>query len=165
MAGGLYEAAFVGTAPFPVSAIKPVFPACIIFILLNRHKAAYVTMAIGGTIVSLLSPVDTGFLLARWLIVLVCVDAIAERVMTNRSLYAALILVAFARILDSLLIDAVSFMGHYLLERNIYGLPWSMIAETLVADAAIVGLVFVVITLFTRRFLVSVKTADNRYAS
>jgi len=165
MVGGLYEGAFIGTAPFPLSVVRPVFPACIILILLNRHRAAYVTMAIAGATVDLLSPVDTGFLLARWLVALVCVDAIAETVMTNRSLYAALILVAVARILDSILVGGTAFVGRYLFERNIMGLPWYMTAETLVADAVIAGLVFVAIALFTRRFLVAVKAGDNRYGA
>lgn len=161
---GFYESSLLSSAPFPLNIIKPIFPACIMMMLLNRPTAAYVGVAIAGLIADLLAPVPLGFAAARWLIVLVCADAISERVMTNRSMYAAAILVASARLLDAVLAEAGAFVSKHILERTVAAVAWPMLWQTVAADILMTGMVFLGVTVFTRRFLVSVRSDGSRYA-
>jgi cell shape-determining protein MreD len=163
IAGGLYEAAFLPSAPFPFEYIRPVLPFCVMLFMLNRRPAAYVTAFLAGMTIDLLAAAGNGWVIIRWLIVLFVVDSLSERVTTNRSLYAALALVIMARLLDRALWQVIAWLSYYIVKQPIPVESWSNLLGILVVDAFITALIFVSITFFTKRFVISINPRKERY--
>lgn len=163
LAGGIYEATFLGSAPFPFYYIRPVLPLCVMLFMLNRRSAAYVTAFLAGSVIDLLSATASGWVIGRWLIVLLVVDVLSERVTTNRSLYAAMALVVMARVLDRVLWQLLSWVSFYIIRQPIPIDSWRSLVGILMVDMLITILVFVSVTFFTRRFVISVNPRKERY--
>ncbi|MDD5438413.1 MAG: hypothetical protein PHC70_04710 [Patescibacteria group bacterium] len=163
LAGGLYEAAFVPAAPFPFYYIRPVLPICVMLFMLNRRSAAYATAVLSGLVLDLLSAAGDGWIIVRWLLVLLVVDALSESVTTNRSLYSALALVVLARVLDRVLWQTTSWLSFYVIKQPVPVESWKSLVGVLIVDAIITTLVFVSVTFFTKRFVISVNPRRERY--
>ncbi|HPN14924.1 MAG TPA: hypothetical protein PLF71_02305 [bacterium] len=160
---GVYESGFIGSAPSVFAYIRPVVPVGVLFLLLNKRPAAYTLAVIAGLIIDLMSATSAGFVTGRWLLVFLLVDLLASRVTTNRSLYASMALVAAARLLDRTLWQLLSWFGTYVLNGAYYLEPWSRLLGVFVFDIIFTTLVFVSITLFTKRFVISVNAYKGRY--
>ncbi len=163
LAGGLYEAAFVSAAPFPFYYIRPVLPLCVMLFMLNRRPAAYLTAALAGIVLDLLLAAGDGWIMVRWLLVLLVVDTLSESVTTNRSLYSALALVVLARVLDRLVWQVTSWLSFYVIRQHVPVESWRSLIGVLVVDAIITALVFVSVTFFTKRFVISINPRKERY--
>lgn len=163
LAAGVYESAFVSSAPWPVYFFRPVLPACVMLFLLNRRTAAYVTAALAGGVISLLSAAPSGWILGRWMIVLLIIDVLSERVATNRSLYAALALVVVARVFDRLLWQIFSWFSLVILHQASPIESWAHLLWVTSVDMLLAALVFIAITLFTKRFVIAINPRKERY--
>ena len=163
LAAGLIESSFAGSAPFPLSYIRPLLPVVVLLILLNRPQAGFVAAGIAGVISDLLKTDSSAFAVARWLFIAFIADYIAEKVMTNRSLQAAWILTLVARFMDFLLLVFAYWISPIVLRRSIYIESWKDYLFISLFDLIIVTLLFVGFTIFTKRFLVSVPLTKNRY--
>lgn len=160
---GIYESGFIGSAPPVFAFIRPIIPICVLFFLLNKRPAAYAMGAISGFIIDLMSATSAGFVTGRWLVSLLLVDLLASKVTTNRSLYASIALVVIARLLDRTLWQLLAWFGTYVLNGTYYLEPWSRLLGVFVFDMLFTTLVFVSITLFTKRFVISVNAYKGRY--
>ena len=160
-AGALYESIFLGSAPFPLAVIKPIFTIVVILLILNRSNAAYVVAGVAGVLVDIKSPLPTGFAGVRWLLVVICLDAILERTMTNRSLYSAVLLVLCARCLDRILLTIISWFSGAFLNAPIAMDTWKTFFLTVGSDMVITALCFLGIFLFTRRFMTTVSGVSS----
>lgn len=156
---GIYESSFASAAPAPLSYIRPLPAFLVLLVLLNRQKAAYVAAGLAGMTADLLAAGPPGYVFVRWLLAVCVIDALSETVVTNRSLFAAAILVTAARLSDGILI----LMGMVFFDW-VLRMPWD--AGSLTAwlgsyffDLVAVTAMFVVLTMFTRRFLVTVNAA------
>lgn len=160
---GIYESGFIGSAPPIFVYIRPVVPICVLFLLLDKRPAAYAMAVISGFIIDLMSATSAGFVTGRWLLALLIVDLLASRVTTNRSLYASMALVVVARLLDRILWQILSWFGTYVLNGVYYLEPWYRLLGVFVFDVIFTTLVFISITLFTKRFVISVNAYKGRY--
>lgn len=157
MAGGVYESTFAAAAPFPINVVRPVLPCLVMLALLNRPKPALVGAGIAGICIDLLSALPAGFATARLLIVMLCIEYLAERVATNRSLFSAIALGFAAGILNWLFILLESILDNILSRPFVFLEPWSTYLMSSLVNSMITAGLFLVFTLFTRRFLVSIK--------
>lgn len=158
LAGGIYESTFVAAAPFPVNIFRPVLPCLVMLVLLNRPRPAFIGAALAGACLDLLSATPAGFATARLLVVMLCVEYLAERIATNRSLFSAMALSFFAGLLNWFLIFCEAVLGNVVLSSRIFLEPWSAYLMTALADSVITAGLFLIFTLFTKRFLISIKT-------
>ncbi|MFA6446928.1 MAG: hypothetical protein WCW31_01580 [Patescibacteria group bacterium] len=158
MAGGIFESTFAAAAPFPANIIRPVLPCLVMLVLLTRSKPALFGAGIAGACLDLLSATPAGFATARLLIVMLCVEYLAEHVATNRSLFSAMALAFFAGILNWAFLLLEATLGNLVLSSHIFLEPWSTYLLIALANVAITASLFLVFTLFTKRFLISIKT-------
>lgn len=163
LAGGVYESAFLGSAPFPFYYIHPVLPICVMLFMLNRRPAAYVTAYLAGCVIDLMSATSTGWVIGRWLIILLIVDVLSERVTTNRSLYAAVALVVLARVLDRVLWQLSAWANFYVIRQSVPIDRWESLIGVLLIDVMIACIVFMSVTFFTKRFVISIDPRKERY--
>jgi len=163
VAAGIYESAFLGSAPFPFYYLHPVLPCCVLFFLLNRRLAAYATAGLSGAVIDLMSAGSPGLVTVRWLCVMLMIDLLAEGVATNRSLYASMLLVGAARLADRVLWLMVTWSLHFLFRLDLAMESWTRFLGILGVDLALTALFFVAISLFTKRFVISVSQRHTRY--
>lgn len=161
--GGIYESSFLGSAPDILGYVKPILPVCVMLFLLNRKPGAYVAAVLSGVVIGSLSPLPSGWIMMRWLMVLLVIDALSEKVATNRSLYSAIALALTARLLDRILCQLLEWVYPILSGRNFAFEPWHRLPGILISDALIVALIFVGVTIFTKRFVIAVEPRKERY--
>ena len=163
LATGIYESAFLGSAPFPFYLLHPILPACVLLLMLNKRLPAYLAVGVAGTLVDLLSAAPAGWVTIRWLCVLLVVDLLSESVATNRSLYAAMALVGSARLLDRVLGQIISWFALIFLHQTIILGSWTAWLGSAIVDQACTAMVFILITLFTKRFVIAINPRQVRY--
>jgi len=163
LAAGLYESVFAGSAPWPFFYIHPILPGALLLLLLNKQTPAYVFLAIGGMAVDLMSAVHSGFAVLRFLLVLILIDAVAETVITNKSLYAVLILMLIARLADFILFQLISKLSLIVLQNELSGESLIDVVYIVGFDIFLAGVMFVAFTLFTRRFLIPIPSVPKKY--
>ncbi|MDD2785762.1 MAG: hypothetical protein PHS79_02595 [Patescibacteria group bacterium] len=161
--GGLYESSFLGSAPDMLDYIKPILPVCVMLFMLNRKSGAYIVAVLSGVVIDMLSPLPGGWTMMRWLVVLLFVDLLSEKITTNRSLYSAVALAVSARILDRVISQLMSWIYPILSGQPLAFEPWARLPGVLIADALIVALIFVSVTIFTKRFVIAVEARRERY--
>jgi len=160
---GLYETSFAGSAPWPWMFVRLILPVAVMLLLLNRQSVAYVFLALSGITVDLISATNSDFAILRFMLVILIIDTLSELVTTNRSLYAAMILIAAARLINYFLLYLIYYLGGLL---SISGLTYESFFQMIYAlafDLIITALLFIGFTLFTRRFLIPIPPVINRY--
>jgi len=163
VAAGIYESAFLGSAPFPFCYLHPVLPCCVLFFLLNRRAAAYATAGLSGAVMDLMSAGPPGLVTVRWLCIMLMIDLLAEGVATNRSLYASMLLVGAARLADRVLWLMAAWSLHFLFRLDPVLESWARFLGILSVDLILTATFFVLISLFTKRFVISVSPRRTRY--
>lgn len=156
VAGGVLESTLLAALPLPLNLFKPVIPCLVMLVLLNRPKPALVSACIAGVCMDLLSATSAGFASARLLLILIIVDYLAERVATNRSLFSAIALAFLAGILNWLFFSISAAIGRAF-ETQIFMEPWSYYLGSAILGSVMSAILFLVFTLFTKRFLISIK--------
>jgi len=163
LAAGLYEGSMVGSMPAVFAYIHPVLPVLIMFFLVKRPQAAYLTAGIAGLTVDLISAMPTGFTMARWLIAAFCIDLVSEHVITNRSLYGSWALVLIARLSEIALLGLTYVFFIFVLERELVLHDYRVYIYTVFIDMLMVSLLFLTTSLLTKRFLTFVPFVKGRY--
>ncbi|MDF1496949.1 MAG: hypothetical protein P1P90_02720 [Patescibacteria group bacterium] len=160
---GVYEGSMVGSLPVIFTYLHPVLPMLVMFFLLKRPQAAYITAGVSGVVVDLISATPTGFATARWLLVAFVIDLIAENIITNRSMYGSWVLVFLARLSELLIIFITYFFYKYLLERIFILQNYDVYFYSIVIDLVLTSVLFLGTTLFTKRFLTFIPFMKGRY--
>lgn len=162
---GLLAACFeVGAVPFlPVWAgFHPVVPLIALLLVSASRSRAFV-FAVGAAFVLDAYTLDQFDLaLLRLPLLVFVLGWVADRFLTNRSVYASAALVVCGRTLDWLSAWAISFIAVLF---NVHDTLWSLPAAPILVmfwDVAFTALVFVGIASFTGRFIVRPGSA---YAS
>lgn len=163
LAEGIYESSFIGSAPGIFSYFRPMLPISVMLFLLNRRPAAYAAAIISGLAIDLLSASGAGWHLARYLLVMLAVDVIAVRITTNRSLYSAMALVVLARLTDRIIWQFLTWAYLFLSRQALKAVEWSSLPLTLGFDMLVAAIIFIGVTVFTKRFVISVAARKERY--
>lgn len=157
---GLLEATFISLLPTPWREIRPIIEGAVLLIVLNKPRGALVFAGLSGFCLDLFSVGDGTLALVRLVLLTAAISALAHSWLTNRSIYATAALVVGARFLDRLWLWMSYLVGR--------AFSWDIRLEstasfftTLAWDIGLVSLAFVALTIFTRRFLVTVRL--NRF--
>jgi cell shape-determining protein MreD len=165
LALGYYEGSLLGSLPGYFIFFRPILPFLVFCFLLKRPQAAYISAGIAGLTVDLMSAMPSGFAVARWLIIAFVIDIIQEYAITNRSLYGSWLLVFAARFFEGLLLSIVYVVSNFVLGRWFMPEPAAVQVITGLADLFIITVLFVSVTLLTKRFLTFIPFEKGRYGS
>ena len=160
---GLFEGSMIGSLPHIFIFIHPILPFLVLFLLLKRPQAAYITAAVSGMVVDLISSTPSGFAMARWLVVAFVLDLVAENVITNRSIYGAWILVILARVVELVILGVTLVFYEFILERVFILHEMSSYLYVGVVDLIVITTLFLLISVFTKRFLTFIPFIKGRY--
>jgi len=150
---GLFEATLRTFLPWPVVDVRPVLPILVCFIILRQPESAYVFAVSSGAVLDLFSVGGMTLAFARFLIIALLIALVAETVLTNHSLYAAIALTLLSRAFDWLWLalahTAVRFGGG---AGSLFP-HWQEIAWTLGLDACIITFAFLLNHFVFKRFV------------
>lgn len=150
----IFEAACGPLLPSPWKEVRPILDVIVIGMVLNSPGASLFISAVTGIFLPLFS-LDNDFVLLRFFIITGVLFVLGKSILTNRSIYSAIAAMVSARILDALLAIVISFFGRTLFGWEEYSIPWSSLFITLCWDVGIIGVSFLCIALFTKRFISS----------
>ncbi len=159
LAYGIYESAFAASVPAPFNYFKPLPAILVLMIMLNRYSAAYLTAALAGMAADLTAAGPSGNLFVRWLLMVCVIDFFSENLVTNRSLFGAVMLVSAATVADGFMVVFGGLVLERLLHVSWYSGDITAWIMSYVLDLVFVSISFVGLTMFTRRFLVTVSAA------
>lgn len=160
---GLVEATFVTLLPSPWREIRPVLEVSVLLVVVNKPKAALVFAGIAGLMLDVFRVDGPTFVFGRLIIVTSVVSLLAHALLTNRSVYATAALVIFARVFDRVLAGIHAFFGNIFLESGIRVDSIRSFFTTVAWDIALLSACFVLLAMFTRRFLVTVPRTTRDY--
>ena len=157
---GLWEAAALPFLPSWM-AVRPLLPLLVVFLVINVRRPTKPMAVIGALFIDVFAVAAPDLAVIRYLVICYVLDAVAQRWLTNRSLYTSLGLVVIGRILE----QGSAWMFGTLVSRLTHApSPWMAAApffSTLVWDLLIVGISFLIIAFFTRRFTTAVRPAQH----
>lgn len=161
--GGLLEACFLPFLPAPWRDIHPILQLAALFVVLSSPRGAFVFAGIAGIMVDLFR-VDAGaFAFGRYILVTLCMVALSQTVLTNRSVYATAALVLSARVVDRLWLTLAKFIGTGLFRLDIRIEPLTSFLTTVAWDIGLMTVAFIALAIFTRRFRVTVSRSRRFY--
>ncbi len=159
----VYEAAWMTFLPTPWRDIRPILQILVLLIVLNRPRGALVYAGIAGMLVDLFR-VDAGaFSLGRFVVIAIILLALSETVLTNRSVYATTALMFAGRVIDAIWIWIVHAVGTRAFHLDIQMDSAVSLLLTLCWDIGLMSVAFMLIAVFTRRFLMTASRELNRY--
>lgn len=162
---GYYEGGMLGSLPGYFIFFRPVLPFLIFCFLLKRPQAAYLTAGVSGLVVDLMSATPSGFITAKWLLIALIIDFVQDYAITNKSLYGAWLLAVIARIADGLLIIITYTISNFVLGRLFIAEPAIFHIPILFADLIVISILFLSVSLLTKRFLTFIPFEKGRYGS
>ncbi len=165
MALGYYEASMLGSLPGYFIFFRPTIPFLVFCFLLKRPQAAYLTAAVSGIVVDLIAATPSGFITARWLLAALIIDMVQEYAITNKSLYGSWLLVLTARLFDGLMIILTYIIFNYLMGRLFITEPAVFMIPIVLIDLFTISVLFLAVTLLTKRFLTFIPFEKGRYGS
>lgn len=149
---GLWEVAVIPFLP-PELSFRPLLPFAVLVLVSSVRGRAFGMLIAGAFVLDTYGWAHIDVASLRLTIVLLILDLISLRFLTNRSVYASVALVLIGRILDWLGSMVLSTLGGWL-DPTRY--PWQLPVEPwwiLAWDAASVALGFLLLAAFTRRFV------------
>ena len=153
---GLAQVCFFSLLPTPWREFQPVLPIAAIFLILNRSTAAIVFAGIAGFVVDMFSPGFSKFVAAEYILIVIALVFILQKVLTNRSVYVMATLVVIGRIFSMIWEVVAAFASNLLFKTSLsYGSAQTFLISCL-WDVAFVAILFFIIARFTRRFLIPV---------
>ncbi|QQR61017.1 hypothetical protein IPH19_00945 [Candidatus Uhrbacteria bacterium] len=149
---GLWEVAVLPFLP-PEFAFHPLLPLAVLLLVSSARGRAFAALIAGASVLDAYGWAHLDVATLRLSMVLLILDAASHRFLTNRSVYASVALVLLGRLLEWLGSFMLSAVGSWL-DPSRY--PWHLPIEPwwiLVWDAISVGMGFLLIASFTRRFV------------
>lgn len=149
---GLWE---VSVAPFlpPELAWYPLLPMAVLLLVSSKRGRTFACLIAGATILDAYGWTYVDVATIRLTLVLLILDTISQRFLTNRSVYASVALVLIGRLLGWFGSFALSMIGTWI-DPSRY--PWHLPVEAwwvLILDAGSVAIGFLLIAAFTKRFV------------
>ena len=149
---GLWEVSVVPFLP-PEFAFHPILPIAVFLLVSSTRNRAFVGLIIGASVLDAYGWAHLDVAALRLTLVLLILDAVSHRFLTNRSVYATVTLILLGRVLEWFGSFVLSTMGSWL-DPSRY--PWHLPVEPwwiLTWDALSVTVGFLLIAAFTRRFV------------
>ncbi|MFZ2803892.1 MAG: hypothetical protein WA001_01590 [Patescibacteria group bacterium] len=150
---GLFEATTSTLLPSPFSALRPIIPVIVGFIVLQRPESAYAFAVSAGAAMDLFTVGPSTLAFVRLLLIAFAIAVVAERVLTNHSLYAAMALTVLARILDWVWLFGVQAIVHLEGVARAFVPGWQAALTVLAFDAMIIVVAFIVNHVVFKRFV------------
>lgn len=157
---GLFEATAVTLWPSPWKMIQPLIPIVIFLLLLERDWMAFWILLLGGLCLDLFSFGDPMLHIIRFQVIFLVLWLLARRVITNRSIYAALGLALVARLLDGLTLEVLSVVRVFF-HLPSFSVVWSMYPRIFVWDILMLGITFGIFSRLTRRLSVFIRSPQT----
>lgn len=149
---GLWEVAVVPFLP-PELSFRPLLPLAVLLLVSSVRDRAFGAIIAGGLVIDTYGWAHVDVAALRLTLVLLVLDLVSLRFLTNRSVYASVALVLIGRILDWVGSLILSTLGGWLDPARY---PWQLPVEPwwiLAWDAGSVALGFLLLAAFTRRFV------------
>jgi hypothetical protein len=159
----LLEVSFFSFLPTPWREIRPVLQVIVLLVVLNSPRGAFVAAGVSGLLIDVFATDSGTFAFGRLIVVAFIATILSETVLTNRSLYATAGLALVARAMDRLLLFLTKEVAGRIFQLDIRLEPLSSFFKTIAWDIGLLAVVFIVLALFTRRFLVTVSRSRERY--
>ncbi len=145
----------VSVTPFMPSELAwyPLLPIAVLLLVSSKRARAFAALAAGGMILDAYRWAQIDVATLRLVLVLLILDAVSNRLLTNRSVYASVVLVWIGRLIDWVGAYLLSLIGTWI-DPTKY--PWHLPVDAwwvLILDAGSVALGFLLIAGFTRRFV------------
>lgn len=158
---GLWEVGISGFLPPFLSALKPVIPVMVLFIVASNRVRALTFVLTAAAILDAYTGFTFDFSFIRYALLVFVLDLVLSQFLTNRSVYATAMLAVMARLLDWITLWLFSWIG-FGLNKSPY--VWQLASNwplTLLWDMGLTALTFLLIARFTRRFLVNVEASPR----
>lgn len=152
VAVALFDISIAPFLPFPWNAMSPALAIGVLLVSIGNGRHAVFFMAVAGLVLDVFLGEKSLFAVGRLPAVILTARALADSVLTNRSVYAASALVVVARCLDMLWLFAGSGILTLLFHRTPQFMSVRAVAFTFAWDIAFIVLLFVGIVSFTRKF-------------
>ncbi|MCC7522300.1 hypothetical protein IT407_00645 [Candidatus Uhrbacteria bacterium] len=157
---GVWEAGMLPFVDGPFS-FRPILPIAVILLVSSSRGKAYAAALSGAAFLDAYGWSSADMHMLRYMLILFILDLAAERLLTNRSVYAASAMAFSARILDIISSFITGTAGYFI---GFSSEPWhlpSNILWTMLWDMGITAATFLVIAGLTKRF-VTVARSDQR---
>lgn len=157
---GLWEIAVLPFLP-AIFGLKPIIPVLVLLLVGSGRAKAFVTAIATGLVVDIFSVVVFDVSTIRLVGIVFFLDFLAQRLLTNRSLYTALALVLIGRSADFATSWLFSFFDSWI---SSVPFSWSGGANlwmTVGWDLLTVGIGFFLIAAFTKRFVTFVHRTKS----
>ncbi|MFA5935366.1 MAG: hypothetical protein WC787_00705 [Patescibacteria group bacterium] len=159
----MLEASFLPFLPSPWREIRPVLQIAVIFVVLNSPRGALVYAGIAGLLLDIFR-LDSGtFAFGRLIAVTLLMILLSDTVLTNRSVYATVALSLVARFADRIWLWIVHAIGTNIFRMDIRIEPLTSLFLSIAWDIGLISLVFVLLAVFTRRFMVTAPRSRRFY--
>lgn len=151
---GLFDAIFATFLPSPFSAIRLALPVIAFCIAIERPAVGLLIAGFAGLVFDLFAVGGSGFAVARTAAAAGAAVLLQKNVLTNRSLYATILLALVVRIADTAWLAASAGLT-MLFRLPLVSLPtWDSIWRRAIADVLVVSFLFLIHSLFMRGFAI-----------
>jgi hypothetical protein len=151
---GLFEATALSFLNPPLFWLQPIIPVLVILVAANRRRDAYLVAAAAGICSDVIALEAGRFSLAQNLATVFIASIIAERILTNYSLYSAAALVVQARIFNWLWLFVVQELYRLFSPQTRLIIDWPKMWPAIFSDAGIMGLFFMINAFLIKRFVI-----------
>lgn len=161
LCAGLYEVVLIGSLSGWLAWIRPALPGAAILFLLNRPQGAYILLATSGILADLFQATPSGFALVRLLVVALVMELVGTQIATNRSLYAAWLIVIAGWGTNLLLLFGTRAGGWLLFGLDLPMEPMETWGWILGGQILLVSILFIGFSFLTRRFYTTLPSGTQ----
>ena len=155
---GIYTSLWNGFELGWLNYLIPNLSFLVIFLLIKYDDLAYIYAGVVGIFIDLFTPSIHAPVFIRYLFLVLILHYLVDYVFTNKSLYAAIILVFLAQLLDLVLYYILTFLGSLVFEQiTFFTFSLEYIFFRLLFNVLLIVLLFIVFTVFSKVFLIRVN--------
>lgn len=156
---GIWEIAILPFLPSGLG-VRPLLPIAVLLLVSGARSRAFSGLIAGALVLDAYKWAYFDVATLRLAVVFMLLDVIAQRFLTNRSVYATIVLAVIVRGLDWLSSFILALVGG-LMDSARY--PWQLPVDAgwiILWDIVLVGMGFLLIASFTRRFATTGRVSD-----
>lgn len=151
---GLFDAIFATFLPPPFSALRLTLPVIAFCIAIERPAWGFLIAGAGGLVFDLFAVGGSGFAIARTAAAAGAAWLLQNHVLTNRSLYATILLALVVRIADTIWLAGSAVLAALFRLPSVSIPTWDASWRRTIADVLVVSILFLIHAAATRGFAV-----------
>jgi len=155
---GVFESTALTLLPWPLTAIRPILPLIVFFIVMERSPEAVLFAGMSGAVLDLFALERSGFAVGRLILIALLLSFLAVSILTNRSVYSAIALVWFGRSVEWGWLGLQSRIPPYSTNAIALAPGWRDVGFSMGFDLLLATVLFLCGILLFRRF--SVRSQD-----